>query len=95
MSHHCHEPGCRNRIPRRRVMCRRHWFALPWAVRRAIIDSYRPDQPAPEGEESPAWVEAARKAYVAPLRFMGREIVRRMEAISKALAARAGEAAGD
>ena len=35
----CDAPGCSSEIPRSRLMCRPHWFALPIHLRREIIAS--------------------------------------------------------
>lgn len=44
MSHTCHWPGCTVEVPPKMWGCKRHWFALPAAIRARIWKAYRPGQ---------------------------------------------------
>ena len=37
----CEAPGCREEIRRGRLMCRPHWFALPYHLRREITAAWK------------------------------------------------------
>ncbi|WP_226018433.1 zinc-finger-containing protein [Novosphingobium sp. FKTRR1] len=59
--HTCHWPGCTSYVPPAAWGCRRHWYALPQAIRARIWAAFRPGQ---EDSKTPsrAYVEAARAA---------------------------------
>ena len=59
--HHCHATGCRVAVPPEMFMCRRHWFALPAAMRNDIYRTYRPGQ-CDDWHISHAYANAARAA---------------------------------
>lgn len=61
MTHTCHARDCEAAVPPRLFMCRRHWRALPKAMRAAIWATYRPGQ---EGDKRPsqAYLENAKAA---------------------------------
>ncbi len=40
-THKCDAPGCDRIIPRGKLMCGEHWFALPAPLRRAINENWR------------------------------------------------------
>lgn len=42
--HHCHWPDCTAKVPPAMWGCKRHWYALPLTLRRAIWRTYRPGQ---------------------------------------------------
>ncbi len=44
MGHTCHAIGCDKEVPPEMFMCRRHWYMVPVAGRRAIWATYRPGQ---------------------------------------------------
>jgi hypothetical protein len=44
MPHTCHWPGCGHEIPASLFMCKKHWFALPRALRQEIWRTYRSGQ---------------------------------------------------
>jgi len=44
MSHLCHAPGCRKRVPPKMLACREHWIALPQKIRDAVWNAYVPGQ---------------------------------------------------
>jgi len=60
-AHECHWPGCTAQVPPAMWGCKRHWYALPAAIRRKIWLTYRPGQEATM-TPSRAYVEAAREA---------------------------------
>jgi len=57
-NHHCHWPDCKAQVPPTMWGCRRHWFALPQALRSKIWSSYVPGQEI-NGTPSPAYIAAA------------------------------------
>lgn len=59
--HHCHWPGCQERVPPAKWGCRRHWFALPDDIRTRIWLAFRPGQERSK-TPSPEYVAAARAA---------------------------------
>lgn len=62
----CHAINCDTRIPSNRLMCPRHWFLVPAELRKAVWQTYRPQQQ--EGQApTQAYLDAARAAidYVA------------------------------
>lgn len=44
MEHKCHWLGCSKSVPPRMWGCRKHWFALPEFLRKAIWREYREGQ---------------------------------------------------
>jgi hypothetical protein len=42
--HHCHATNCKVPVPPEMFMCKPHWFALPWKLRKRIWAAYRPGQ---------------------------------------------------
>lgn len=44
MKHHCHARGCPVEVPPKMLMCKRHWFMVPPALRQAVWDTYSPGQ---------------------------------------------------
>ncbi|HEX9844160.1 MAG TPA: hypothetical protein VGC20_15485 [bacterium] len=60
--HTCHAKDCRVRVPRKRLMCRRHWFMVPLALRLDVLAAYRPGQETPGWRPSPDYLQAAREA---------------------------------
>lgn len=68
MSHHCHATGCTAQVPPEMFCCRRHWYALPVAMRHRIWKAYRPGQ-CRDWRISHEYAEAAREAvrYLAKL----------------------------
>jgi hypothetical protein len=39
--HHCHAWQCGKHVPRALLMCRRHWFMVPAALRAKVWATYR------------------------------------------------------
>lgn len=60
-SHHCHWPGCETPVKPAVWGCRKHWFMLPAAIRRAIWAAYRPGQEVTK-TPSRSYLDAARDA---------------------------------
>lgn len=58
---HCRWPGCQIRVPHGRWGCREHWYALPWRLREALIETVEARQLS-GGPPSPAWLEASEQA---------------------------------
>lgn len=49
----CAAPGCPARLSRDAIlMCRRHWFVLPWRVRRRVVDTWGGGAPTLEFAEA-------------------------------------------
>lgn len=44
MPHTCHAENCTVPVPPKMLMCRRHWYMVPVALRRAVWAEYRPGQ---------------------------------------------------
>lgn len=59
--HHCHWPGCTQRVPEAAWGCRPHWRKLPKHIQDAIWGAFRPGQ---EISKTPSreYIEAARAA---------------------------------
>ncbi|MDZ4374002.1 MAG: hypothetical protein U1C74_21615 [Phenylobacterium sp.] len=73
--HHCHWPGCAAHVPPAMWGCRKHWYALPKALRDRVWRTYRPGQerdmrPSAEylqvAREVQAWIAANAKPAPAP-----------------------------
>lgn len=45
-NHTCHWPGCKAQVPPAMWGCRKHWYALPAALRAEVWRAYRPGQEA-------------------------------------------------
>jgi hypothetical protein len=64
--HCCRWPGCAVPVPEGSWACLAHWHALPPALRRGILESYRPGQRTSAAylrtaREVHAWIEAQRQ----------------------------------
>ena len=57
----CAARGCPEQVPRRRLMCRTHWFQVPADVRASIWLAYRPGQES-NGNPSRAYINAVTEA---------------------------------
>ena len=42
--HYCHARGCRVEVPRRLLMCHRHWAMVPTAMQHRVWATYRAGQ---------------------------------------------------
>lgn len=42
--HHCHATACTTPVPERMFMCKKHWFMVPWRLRKQIWKHYTPGQ---------------------------------------------------
>lgn len=62
--HHCHARGCGVACKPEMLMCRRHWFMVPPALRRAVWATYRPGQ-CDDMQPSTEWHAAADAAIAA------------------------------
>ena len=40
-THECPAEGCHEQIPYERMACQRHWFSLPYALRRDVGRAWR------------------------------------------------------
>lgn len=65
--HRCHVPCCPERVPRRLLMCARHWKMVPAALQRDVWATYRPGQEQGRARVSTDYLAAAKRAiaYVA------------------------------
>ncbi len=61
MTHICHAKGCEVPVPPRMLMCRRHWYMVPYPMRCAVLEHYRPGQEITK-DPTPAWDDAATAA---------------------------------
>jgi len=59
-SHSCPWPGCPQLTRASYLMCRAHWYALPFAIRERILATYRPGQTVLTA--SPEYLEALHDA---------------------------------
>lgn len=58
---HCQWPGCTREVPAGRWGCREHWYALPWRLRKPLIEAVELRQ-LDGGSPGPAWLEASAAA---------------------------------
>lgn len=65
--HTCHAKGCDKHVPPRMLMCRKHWFMVPYGLRVAVMAYYRPGQERLDGAAFPSeeYLDAARAAVEA------------------------------
>lgn len=56
--HRCHARGCTVKTKPEMLMCRRHWFMVPPAIRRRVWATYRAGQ-CDDKRPSESWHEAA------------------------------------
>lgn len=42
--HLCHAEGCKEAVPRRIFMCRKHWYMVPIDLRGRLLGAYQPGQ---------------------------------------------------
>jgi hypothetical protein len=62
--HHCHATGCTVPTAREMLMCRRHWFMVPKALRARVWATYRAGQ-CEDMTPSHDYCEAAKAAVLA------------------------------
>ena len=43
-NHTCHWPGCEVKVPPAAWGCKKHWYKLPYHLRRLVWASFRPGQ---------------------------------------------------
>ena len=63
-SHGCHATACRVAVQPEMLMCRRHWFTVPKAIRDRVWATYRSGQ-CDDMNPSAEYCEAAKAAVVA------------------------------
>lgn len=63
-AHHCHALGCKTKVPPEMLMCKKHWFMVPKALRDEVWRTYRPGQ-CEDMRPSRAWLRAANAAIKA------------------------------
>lgn len=63
--HACHARGCETEIPPELLMCRRHWYMVPKAIRHRVLATYRPGQCSGRPAPSREWHDAADAAIAA------------------------------
>jgi hypothetical protein len=64
MAHHCHAAGCEKNVMPEMLMCKRHWFMVPYAIRRTVWDTYRDGQ-CDDWQITHAYAVAAKAAVTA------------------------------
>ena len=65
MSRHlCHARQCQEPVPPSKLMCRKHWFMVPAAIRSRVWALYRPGQEIRK-DPTPEYLEAANEAVEA------------------------------
>lgn len=60
--HTCHAIGCREAVPPKLLMCKRHWEMVPQKIRTAIVVNFNPDQCRGRARPSLVWLKYAREA---------------------------------
>lgn len=80
----CHAIDCSERIPLNRLMCPRHWYMVPPAIRRFVWKTYTPGQ---EGDRviRPEYFDAARAAINAVAEQEGKPKLLEEEELIKTL----------
>ena len=63
-AHHCHARGCKVHVPPEMLMCKRHWYMVPKAIRDRVWATYRPGQ-CEDMQFSQAWSDAVDAAIQA------------------------------
>lgn len=71
--HTCHAIACDKSVPPEMLMCRRHWFTVPKALRDRVWATYRDGQCDTFGPTN-AYCAAAKAAVIAVAEKEGREI---------------------
>ena len=61
MKHTCHATGCPVPVPRRMLMCKRHWRMVPKPLQDAVWATYVPGQEQ-RRDPTPEYLAAARAA---------------------------------
>jgi hypothetical protein len=61
MAHTCHAVACEKVIVPEMLMCRRHWFMVPYSIRGRVLATYREGQ-CDDWSITHAYAEAARAA---------------------------------
>lgn len=59
--HLCHAKGCKVRVPRRMLMCRKHWFMVPRDLQAAVWATYVDGQEN-RMDPTPEYLAAAKAA---------------------------------
>lgn len=67
-AHTCHARGCTTHVAPEMLMCKRHWFMVPPAIRRRVWATYRPGQ-CDDMNPSVEWHKAADDAIAAVAAF--------------------------
>lgn len=74
-AHYCHADGCRERVPPKMLMCKKHWKMVPQHLKDEVWAHYQPGQERLD-DTSPAisgdYLEAAQAAVDAVARLEGR-----------------------
>ena len=65
MKHICHAKGCTVPVPRKMLMCRRHWYMVPAKLRAAVWAMYSPGQEEGRAPIKSEWHDAADEAIQA------------------------------
>lgn len=58
-AHHCHARGCKVIVRPEILMCKPHWFMVPYALRHEVWRTYHPGQCDGTPLPSEAWHRAA------------------------------------
>lgn len=69
-THHCHATGCLVRVNPEMLMCRRHWFMVPKALRDMVWSTYR--RQCDDMNPSAAYCQAAKAAVTVVAEREGR-----------------------
>lgn len=71
--HTCHAIACDKSVPPEILMCRPHWFSVPWSLRARVWSTYRDGQ-CDTFDPTSAYCQAAKAAVIAVAEKEGRTV---------------------
>lgn len=71
MAHHCHATDCQIEVPPEMLMCKRHWFMVPYMIRTRVWRAYRHGQ-CDDMQVTHEYCEAAKAAVITVARKEGK-----------------------
>lgn len=70
IKHTCHARGCNTAVPPRMLMCKRHWYMVPYDLRQEVWEEYVPGQEISK-TPTPEYLDVAQKAVLEVARKEG------------------------
>ena len=64
MAHYCHAIACKTKVPPAMLMCRKHWYKVPYELRVRVWQLYVRGQEVRK-DPTPAYIKAASEAIQA------------------------------